>query len=99
MALNINIEKRIEEVTYFDDIHRGEFFLFNDRVFVKLEELFLADDLITELEYQHDFQHECDIDSNKYNCWLVGSECGYHRFENTTIVEKIDVEMNVRYVK
>ena len=28
MALNINIEKRTKDVTYFGDIRRGEFFLF-----------------------------------------------------------------------
>lgn len=99
MALNINIEERTEEVTYFGDIRRGEFFLCNGKLFVKLEEVYLADDIVTELEYQHDFVHECDIDSERYNCWLVGSECDYRNFYNTTIVERVEIDMNVRYVK
>lgn len=99
MALNINIEKKTKDVTYFGDIRRGEFFLFSGKVFVKLEEFFIADDLITELEYEHDFQHECDIGSDRYNCWLVGSECDCRHMETATVVERIDVNMNVRYVE
>jgi hypothetical protein len=99
MALNINIEKRTKDVTYFGDIRRGEFFLFGGKVFVKLEEFFITDEIITELEYQHDLQHEYDIDSDRYNCWLVGSECDYRSFDRDTIVERIDIEMNVRYTE
>ena len=68
MALKINIEEQTKDDTYFGDIRRGEFFLFNGKVFVKLEEFFITDEIITELEYQHDFQHEYDIDSDRYNC-------------------------------
>ena len=99
MALNINIEKKEKEVTYFGDIRRGEFFLLGGKVFVKLEEVFLVNEIVTELEYQHDFRHEYDIDSDRYNCWLVGSECDYRHFDNKTIVDRIDVDMNVRYVE
>ena len=99
MAFKINIEEQTKDVTYFGDIRRGEFFLFNSMVFAKLEEVFIADDLITELEYEHDFSHECDICSDRYNCWLVGSECDFRYFENMTVVDRIDVNMNVRYVK
>lgn len=98
MALNISIEERTEDVTYFGDIRRGEFFLFNGKLFVKLEEFFITDEIITELEYQHDFQHECDIDSERYNCWLVGSECDFRNLENMTIVDRVNIDMNVRYV-
>lgn len=98
MALKINIEEQTKDVTYFGDIRRGEFFLFNGKLFVKLEEFFITDEIITELEYQHDFRHEYDIDSERYNCWLVGSECDYLNFYSTTIVERIEVDMNVRYV-
>ena len=99
MALNINIEEKVEEVTYFGDIRRGEFFLFNRTLFLKLEEIFIADEIVTELEYKHDLVHEEDIDSDRYNCWLVGSECDYRYFGNTTIVDRIDIDMNVRYVE
>lgn len=99
MALKINIEEQTKDVTYFRDIRRGEFFLFNGEVFVKLEEFFIVEDIIEELEYQHDFQHEYDIDSDRYNCLLVGSECGYRGFGNDIVVERIDIDMNVRYVK
>jgi len=99
MALNINIEKKTEDVTYFGDIRRGEFFLLGGKVFVKLEEFFITDEIITELEYQHDLQQEYDIDSNRYNCWLVGSECDYRYFNNTTIVERVNIDMNVRYAE
>lgn len=99
MALNINIEEQTKDVTYFGDIRRGDFFLFNGKLFVKLEEFFVTDEIITELEYQHDFQHEYDIDSDRYNCWLVGSECDFRHFEKTTIVDRVDIDMNVRYVK
>lgn len=99
MALKINIEEQTKDVTYFGDIRRGELFLYNGKVFAKFEEFFIVDELITELEYEHDFSHECDIDSDRYNCWLVGSECDYRYMENTKKVERIDVDMNVRYVK
>lgn len=99
MALKINIEEQSKDVTYFGDIRRGDFFLFNGKVFVKLEEFFITDEIITELEYQHDFQHEYDIDSERYNCWLVGSECDYRHLENMTIVDRVNIDMNVRYIK
>ena len=98
MALKINIEEQTKDVTYFGDIRRGDFFLFNGKLFVKLEEFFITDEIITELEYQHDFQHEYDIDSERYNCWLVGSECDFRNLENMTIVDRVNVEMNVRYI-
>lgn len=99
MALNINIEEKAENVVYFSDIRKGEFFLFNKKLFLKLEEVFIVDEILQELEYEHDFVHEYDINSNRYNCWLVDNECYYDYMENTTIVERIDVDMNVRYVK
>lgn len=99
MALKINIEEQTKDVTYFGDIRRGDFFLFNGKLFVKLEEFFITDEIITELEYQHDFQHEYDIDSERYNCWLVGSECDFRNLENMTIVDRVNIDMNVRYVK
>ena len=99
MALNINIEKREKEVTYFGDIRRGEFFSVGGNVFVKLGEFFITDELTTELEYQHDLQHEYDIDSDRYNSWLVGSECDCRSFNSKTIVDRIDIDMNVRYVE
>lgn len=99
MALNISIEERTEEVTYFGDIRRGEFFLLNGALFLKLEEFFTVEEILEELEYQHDLVHECDIDSDRYNCWLVGSECDYRNLYNTAIVERVDIDMNVRYVR
>lgn len=98
MALKISIEERTEDVTYFGDIRRGEFFLLNGKLFLKLEEFFIVDEIITELEYQHDFKHECDIDSDRYNCWVVGSECDYRIIHDNIIVERTDIDMNVRYV-
>ena len=99
MALNINIEEKTKDVTHFGDIRRGEFFIYDNQVFLKLEEFFIVDEIITELEYEHDFVHECDICSNKYNCLLVGSECEYHYFSDMTTVDRVDIDMNVRYVK
>ena len=99
MALNINIEEKVEDVTCFGDIRRGEFFLFNRMLFLKLEEIFIADEIITELEYERDFEHEDDINSDRYNCLLVGSECDYRYFNNTAIVERVDIDMNVRYAE
>ena len=99
MALNINIQEKTKEVTYFGDIRNGEFFIYDNKVFLKLEEFFIVNELITELECEHDFIHECDICSNRYNCWLVGSECAYHYFSDMTIVDRVNIDMNVRYVK
>lgn len=99
MALNINIEEKVEDVTYFGDIRRGEFFLFNKTLFLKLEEIFIVDEITTELEYEHDFVHEDDIESDRYNCLLVGSECDYRNFNNTTMVERVNIDMNVRYAE
>ena len=73
---------------------------YNNYFDIKITLIDKADyDIVTELEFQHDFAHECDIDSDRYNCWLVGSECDYRNLYDTTIVERIDVDMNVRYVK
>ena len=99
MALNINIEKKTKNVTYFGDIRKGDFFLFNETLFMKLEEVFSVDEITKELEYEHDFINEEDICSNRYNCLKVGSECNYCNFDNETIVDIVDIDMNVRYVK
>ena len=99
MALNINIEEKTKDVTYFGDIRKGDFFLFNGKLFMKLEEVFSVNEIIIELEYKHDFIHEEDISSNRYNCLMIGSGCNYCNFDNETIVDIVDVDMNVRYVK
>ena len=99
MALNINIEEKTNDITLFSNIRKGEFFLYGNKVFLKLEEIFFVSELITELEYEHDFIHENDICSNKYNCLLVGSECNYYNFDERTIVDRVNIDMNVRYVK
>ena len=99
MALNINIEEKTKDVTCFGDIRKGDFFLFNGKLFMKLEEVFSVDEITTELEDEHDFIHEEDICSERYNCLVVGSECDYRNFYDKTIVDIVDVDMNVRYVK
>ena len=99
MALNINIEEKTNDIIHFRDIRKGEFFIYDNKVFLKLEELFIVDELIAELEYEHDFVHEIDICSNRYNCLLVDNESNYCNFDDMVIVHKIDIDMNVRYVK
>lgn len=99
MALNINIEEKTKDITRFGDIRRGEFFLFNGKLFMKLEEVFSADEIITEVECERDFFSEADIHSNRYNCIMIGSECKYCIFDDETIVDIVDIDMNVRYVK
>lgn len=99
MALNINIEEKTNDIIHFRDIRKGEFFIYDSKVFLKLEELFIVDELIAELECEHDFIHESDICSNRYNCLLVDSECNYCNFNDMAIVDRINVDMNVRYVK
>ena len=98
MGLKIKIEEQTD-TTYFSDIRMGEFFLCNGSVYVKLEEFFIADDIVTELEEQHDLTHEDDIVSDRYNCWLVGSECDYRSFDEERIVNRVNIDMNVRYIK
>ena len=99
MALNINIEEKTKDITYFGDIRKGEFFLFNGKLFIKLKEVFSADEIIKEVECERDFFSEADIHSNRYNCLTVGSECDYCNLDNETIVDIVDIDMNVRYVK
>lgn len=99
MALNINIEEKTKDVTCFGDIRKGDFFLFNGKLFMKIEEVFSADEIITEVECERDFFSEKDIHSNRYNCLVIGSECGYRILDDETIVDIVDIDMNVRYVK
>ena len=40
---NINIEEKTKDITYFRDIRKGEFFIYDSKVFLKLEELFIKD--------------------------------------------------------
>lgn len=98
MALNINIKEKTEDITHFRDIRKGDFFICNGTLFLKLEEIFIADEIIHELEFEHDFEYEEDINSDRYNCLLVGSECDYRNFGDNTVVERIDIDVNVRYV-
>lgn len=99
MALNINIEEKTKNITCFGDIRRGEFFLFSGKLFMKIEEVFSADELILEVENERDFFSEADIHSNRYNCLMIGSECNCCNFDDETIVDIVDIDMNVRYVK
>ena len=46
------------------------------------------------------YYSEADIHSNRYNCLMIGSECNYCNFDDDeTIVDIVDIDMNVRYVK
>ena len=98
MALNINIEKKTKDVTYFGDIRKGDFFFFFVTLFMKLEEVFSVDLGGSGLVYERKFIHEEDIYSNRYNCLKDGSECNYCNFDDKTIVDIVYVKM-VRYVK
>ena len=99
MVLNINIEQKTKDVTRFGDIRKGDFFLFNGKLFLKLAEVFSADEIIKEVEIERDFFSEEDIHSNKYNCLMVGSECNYCNLDDDTVINIVDIDMNVRYVK
>lgn len=99
MALNINIEEKTKDVTHFGDIRKGEFFLFNGKLFMKLEEVFSVDEITTEVTNERDFFSEEDIHSNRYNCLVVGNECGYRNLDDDTVIKRVDIDMNVRYVK
>ena len=99
MALNINIEEKTKDVTCFGDIRKGEFFLLKGKLFMKLEEVFSVDEIIREVTNERDFFSEADIHSNRYNCLVVGSECDYRNLDDETIVDIVNIDMNVRYVK
>ena len=99
MALNINIEEKTKDVTRFGDIRKGDFFLFKEKLFMKLEEVFSVDEITRELEYERDFVYKEDIHSERYNCLVVGSECDYRNLDDDTIIDIVDIDMNVRYVK
>ena len=99
MALNINIEEKTKDVTCFGDIRKGDFFLFNRTLFMKLDEVFSADELISEVRNERDFFSEEDIHSNRYNCLVIGSKCDYCNFDDDTVIDIVDIDMNVRYVK
>lgn len=99
MALNINIKEKTKNVTCFGDIRKGEFFLFNGKLFMKLEEVFSADEIIKEVEFERDFFSREDIHSERYNCLVVGSECDYRNLDDKNVVDMVDIDMNVRYVE
>ena len=99
MSTQVNFLLNEEKKHTFGEIANGDFFCVEGKLYLKIEEFFITKELIHEVEFVQSIEYEEDIESKRYNCWVVGSQCDYRYFDDTIEVEEVDVEISARLKK
>lgn len=86
------------KATTFADIQEGEFFMFRECLYQKTEEIFKAEEIRNEIEYEHDLQGEDEIVTQVMNCYDYSNNT-WDTLSDLTVVVKVDVEIVVSEVK
>lgn len=94
MAIIFKWNEKKDAHPTFGDIREDEYFLYNEDLFVKINPVYAADEIESEIDNCHDLHETYDIDSTRYNCYCVNDPC-YLYLEDTDLVEKVDVEISV----
>jgi hypothetical protein len=94
MAVKINWNKVKHTLPAFGDIYEDEYFLYNDDLYIKIDPVYAADELESEVDNYHEINESSDIDSIRYNCYCVNDPC-YLYLDDTTIVSRVDVEISI----
>ena len=77
----------------FADIQEDEYFLYSNDLFIKINPIYAADELESELD-DYDLSERADIESTKYNAYCV-NDPGYLYLSDANPVERVDVEISI----
>lgn len=77
----------------FADIQEDEYFLFNNDLFIKINPIYAADELESEID-EYDLTERADIGSTKYNAYCV-NDPNYLYLSDADTVERVDVEISI----
>ena len=94
MAVKFNWNEIKETHPTFGDLRTDEYFLYNDDLYIKVDPVYVADEIEGEIDNCHDLHESLDIDSTRYNCYCVNDPC-YLYIDDTDFIEKVDVEISI----
>lgn len=94
MAVKFNWNEMKSPRPTFGDIHTDEYFLYNDDLFIKIDPLYAADEIESEIDNCHELNESLDIDSTRYNCYCITDPC-YLVLDDTDLVARVDVEISI----
>ena len=77
----------------FADIQEDEYFLYNNDLFIKINPIYTADEIESEID-DHELNESADIESTKYNAYCV-NDPGYLYLSDANPVERVDVEISI----
>lgn len=94
MAVKFNWNETEMHRPAFGDLRTDEYFLYNDDLFVKVDPVYDADEIETEIDCCHDIHESCDIDAIRYNCYCV-NDPAFLYLDDTDIITRVDVEISI----
>jgi len=94
MAVKFNWNAIKSSRPSFGDIREDEYFYYNDDLYIKINPIYAADEIESEIDNYHDLHESLDIDSTRYNCYCVNNPC-YLALDDTDLVERVDVEISI----
>lgn len=94
MSVKFNWNETKNSRPSFGDLRENEYFLYNDDLYLKINPIYLAEELENEVNNYHDINESLDIDSTRYNCYCVNDPC-YLCLDDTEIVERVDIEVSI----
>ena len=93
MSVKFNWNEMKNSHPAFADIREDEYFLFNNDLFIKINPIYAADELESEID-DHDLSESDDIESTKYNAYCV-NDPSYFYLSDANPVERVDVEISI----
>lgn len=94
MAIKVTFGTKEKEKPIFDNLQRGEFFIYNNDLFIKIGAVYDKEELDEEVECEHNLYGAEDIETPPFNAIhiLTGQT---REFSNSYKVAKCDTEINV----
>lgn len=78
----------------FGDLRDGEFFMYEDELYIKVETVYNKDELDYEVDYVHNLVDVSEINTTADNCYCLNNPCFRFMGEDTEIT-KVDVEISI----
>ena len=93
MSVKFNWNEMKNSHPTFADIREDEYFLFNNDLFIKINPIYAADELESEID-DYDLSERADIESTRYNAYCV-NDPNYLYLSDANPVERVDVEISI----
>lgn len=93
MAIKITYGTKEKEEPIFDNLKRGEFFIRNGELFMKIDSVYDKKELDEEVECEHNLYGAEEIETPSFNAIHILT--GQTRdFSNSCVVTKCEIEIN-----